>query len=128
MAGLVGFGKAAELAQSRLRKDSGRITSLRDRPEARLIENGRGRVARNGLAKRICSTSSLSFEGVPGEDLLIALDLAGTAVSTGAACAAGSPEPSHVLKAMGFSRERVNSSLRLSLGRTDDRRGNRPDR
>ena len=118
VAGLVGFGKAAELAQARLERDSGRITSLRDRLEARLIEGGCGKVARNGLAERICSTSSLAFEGVPGEDLLIALDMAGIAVSTGAACAAGSPEPSHVLKAMGFSRERVNSSLRFSLGRT----------
>ena len=59
----------------------------------------------------------MSFEGIDSEALLIALDLEGVAASTGAACAAGGIEPSHVLKAMGFSPERVQSSLRLSLGR-----------
>ncbi len=118
VAGIVGFGKAAELAQSRLAEDAKGVADLRNRLEDGLIEGGNGTVMRNGSpANRICSTTSLSFEGVSGEDLLIALDLAGLAVSTGAACAAGSPEPSHVLKAMGLSRDRVNSSLRFSLGR-----------
>jgi cysteine desulfurase len=117
VASIVGFGKAAELAGIRRDQDSAHIAALRDRLEARLIEGGGGSVAKNGTAERICSTTSLAFEGVSGEDLLIALDLLGLAVSTGAACAAGSPEPSHVLKAMGFSPERVNSSLRFSLGR-----------
>ncbi len=118
VAAIVGFGKAAELAQFRLSEDPKRIEALRNRLETALIESGPGAVTRNGSPEaRICSTTSLSFEGVSGEDLLIALDLAGIAVSTGAACAAGSPEPSHVLKAMGLSRERVNGSLRFSLGR-----------
>ena len=118
VAGIVGFGKAAELAQSRLAADAARVGALRDRLETALTEAGRGTVHRNGSPEhRICSTASLSFEGVSGEDLLIALDLAGIAVSTGAACAAGSPEPSHVLKAMGLSRDRVNGSIRFSLGR-----------
>lgn len=117
VAGIVGFGKAAEIARVRLLDDGKRIASLRDRLEIGLMEAGRGTVLRNGSSNRICSTTSLSFEGVPGEDLLIALDLAGICVSTGAACAAGSPEPSHVLKAMGLSRDRVNGSLRFSLGR-----------
>ncbi len=118
VAGIVGFGKAAELAQSRLAEDAKRIAGLRNRLETALVEAGNGRVTPNGAPEsRICSTTSLSFAGVSGEDLLIALDLAGIAVSTGAACAAGSPEPSHVLKAMGLSRDRVNSSLRFSLGR-----------
>jgi cysteine desulfurase len=118
VAGIVGFGRAAELARSRLAEDAKRVAGLRDRLEAVLIEAGDGTVTLNGSrATRICSTTSLSFAGVSGEDLLIALDLAGIAVSTGAACAAGSPEPSHVLKAMGLSRDRVNSSLRFSLGR-----------
>jgi cysteine desulfurase len=116
--GIVGFGKAAELAHSRLAEDAKRVADLRDRLETALVEAGKGTVARNGVPDaRICSTTSLSFEGISGEDLLIALDLEGIAVSTGAACAAGSPEPSHVLKAMGLSRDRVNSSLRFSLGR-----------
>ncbi len=118
VAGIVGLGKAAELARARLGDDIPRIETLRNRLEAALMEGGLGLVARNGsTASRIASTTSLSFEGVSGEDLLIALDLAGIAVSTGAACAAGSPEPSHVLKAMGLPRARVNGSLRFSLGR-----------
>lgn len=117
VAGIVGFGKAAELAQRRRHEDSADIATLRDRLEAGLCEGAHGTVVRNGSPDRIASTTSLSFEGISGEDLLIALDLEGIAVSTGAACAAGSPEPSHVLKAMGLPRERVNSSLRFSLGR-----------
>lgn len=118
VAGIAGFGKAAELAQHRLSEDTKRIATLRDRLEGGLIAAGREAVARNGVAEpRVCSTTSLFFKAVSGEDLLIALDLEGIAASTGAACAAGSPEPSHVLKAMGFSRERVSGSLRFSLGR-----------
>lgn len=119
VAAIAGFGKAAELAQHRRHEDSAHIEGLRDRLEAGLLAKGGGAVLRNGTGPRICSTTSLSFDGVSGEDLLIALDLEGIAVSTGAACAAGSPEPSHVLKAMGLSRERVNSAIRFSLGRTN---------
>jgi len=118
VAGIVGFGKAAELAEARLSEDAPRIAGMRDELESRLIEAGGGKVLRNGPGKeRIPSTTNLSFEGLSGEDLLIALDLEGIAVSTGAACAAGSPEPSHVLKAMGLPLERVQGSLRFSLGR-----------
>ncbi len=118
VAAIVGFGRAVELAKDRFHTDTKPIASLRDRLEAELMAGGRGLVMRNGSAEpRICSTTSLSFEGVSGEDLLIALDLGGIAVSTGAACAAGSPEPSHVLRAMGLPRERVDQSIRFSLGR-----------
>ena len=118
VAAIVGFGKAAELAQKRLAADSKQLEQMRNRLEAALIAAGGGAVQRNGSEEhRIPTTTSLSFEGVSGEDLLIALDLAGIAASTGAACAAGSPEPSHVLLAMGLTRERVNGSLRFSLGR-----------
>lgn len=117
VAAIAGFGKAAELARRRRAEDVARIEPLRDQLEHRLIKTGEGRVRRNGSGPRLCSTTSLSFEGVSGEDLLIALDLEGIAVSTGAACAAGSPEPSHVLKAMGLPRDRVNSAIRFSLGR-----------
>lgn len=117
VAGIVGLGRAAEIALSRLAGDAARIARLRDQLEAKLVAAGRGAVVVNGTEPRICMTTNVSFEGVSGEDLLIALDLAGVAVSTGAACAAGSPEPSHVLKAMGFPRERVNSAIRFSLGR-----------
>ncbi len=118
VAGIAGLGKAAELTQIRQGEDATVVSALRDRLETALIAFFEGRVRRNGAPEgRIFSTTNLSFESVAGEDLLIALDLAGIAVSTGAACAAGSPEPSHVLKAMGLSRERVSGSLRFSLGR-----------
>ena len=120
VAGIAGFGRAAQIAHSRMSVDVPRIAALRDRLESRLIAEGGGRVKLNGDgAARIATTTSLAFEGASGEDLLIALDLSGIAVSTGAACAAGSPEPSHVLKAMGLPRERVNASLRFSLGRNN---------
>lgn len=117
VAGIVGLGKAAEIALSRLAGDAARMARLRDQLETKLVATGHETVVVNGAEPRICTTTNVSFEGLSGEDLLIALDLAGIAVSTGAACAAGSPEPSHVLKAMGFPRERVNSAIRFSLGR-----------
>lgn len=117
VAGIVGLGRAAEIAQARLSADAIRIARLRDQLETKLVTAGGSGVVVNGAEPRICTTTNVSFDGVSGEDLLIALDLAGVAVSTGAACAAGSPEPSHVLKAMGFPRERVNSAIRFSLGR-----------
>ncbi|MEO5760683.1 MAG: cysteine desulfurase family protein, partial [Vicinamibacteria bacterium] len=77
VAAIAGFGKAAELALSRLAADAARIGQLRDALETKLIQAGDGKVSRNGAAEgRIASTSSLWFEGVPGEDLLIALDMA----------------------------------------------------
>jgi cysteine desulfurase len=71
----------------------------------------------NGEAPRVPTTTNVSFEGIEAESLLMALDLMGIAVSTGAACAAGAVEPSHVLRGMGLPMERVQGSLRFSLGR-----------
>ena len=85
------------------------------RLESRLVRTAGAR--RNGEGPRVPNTTNLSFEGVDAESLLMALDLAGVAVSTGAACAAGAVEPSHVLRAMGLRPERVQGSLRFSLGR-----------
>jgi hypothetical protein len=73
---------------------------------------------RNGEGPRVPNTANISFEGIEAESLLMALDLMGIAVSTGAACAAGAVEPSHVLRAMGLPLERVQGSVRFSLGRT----------
>jgi cysteine desulfurase len=115
VAGIVGFGAAASLASERTAGESERIGALRDRLEGRLLAVPGAR--RNGSLERLANTANLSFEGMDAEALVIALDLAGVAASTGAACAAGGVEPSHVLKAMGFPPERVQSSLRLSLGR-----------
>jgi cysteine desulfurase len=113
--GVVGFGAAAALAREALPAEAGRVAALRDELEARLLAIPGAR--RNGEGPRVPNTTNVSFEGVDAEALLIALDLEGVAVSTGAACAAGGIEPSHVLRAMGQPPERVQSSLRLSLGR-----------
>src|SRR5262249_8392026 len=86
-----------------------------DRLEARLLELPDVRV--NGGGLRVPNTLNVSFLGADAESLLMALDLAGIAVSTGAACAAGAVEPSHVLRAMGLPASRVQGSLRFSLGR-----------
>jgi cysteine desulfurase len=116
VAGLVGFGVAAALAREGLEAEALRGAALRDRLEERLLAIPGAR--RNGDGPRVPNTTNVSFEGVDAEALLIALDLEGVAASTGAACAAGGLEPSHVLRAMGLPPERVQSSLRLSLGRS----------
>lgn len=115
VAGIVGLGRAAALARTEMREETGRIAALRDELEARLIREVGAR--RNGEGPRVPNTTNLSFEGADAESLLMALDLAGVAVSTGAACAAGAVEPSHVLRAMGLRPERVQGSIRFSLGR-----------
>ncbi len=113
--GIVGFGAAAAVAREALEADAVAVASLRDRLETRLLAIPGAR--RNGDGPRVPNTTNVSFDAVDAEALLVALDLEGVAVSTGAACAAGGVEPSHVLRAMGQPPERVQSSLRLSLGR-----------
>jgi cysteine desulfurase len=116
VAGIVGFGAAALLARESLEADGARLRALRDRFEAELLSIPGA--ARNGAEPRVPNTTNVSFAGTEAEGLLMALDLVGVAVSTGAACAAGGIEPSHVLRAMGLPPERVQASLRISLGRS----------
>ena len=119
--GIVGLGAAAALAANNLEAEGARLAALRDRLEAEVSAridqcrvNGRG-------APRVPNTSSIRFDHVEGEALLIALDLRGCAVSSGAACSSGAVEPSHVLIAAGLDRNQAKSTLRFSLGRqTDD--------
>jgi cysteine desulfurase len=115
VAGAVAFGAAAALARARLPADADRLRRVRDRLEAQLL--ALPGTARNGNEPRVVNTTNVSFAGCEAEGLLVALDLAGLAVSTGAACDAGAVEPSHVLRAMGLPPERVQSSLRFSVGR-----------
>lgn len=115
VAGAVGLGRAAAIAREDLGREPARLASLRDRLEERLLAIS-GSI-RNGEGPRVPNTSNISFEGIEAESLLMALDLMGVAVSTGAACAAGAVEPSHVLRAMGLPLERVQASVRFSLGR-----------
>jgi cysteine desulfurase len=115
VAGIAGFGRAAEIGREQQPAEAARIATLRDRLESRLLALPGAR--RNGDGPRVPNTSNVSFEGLEAESLLMALDLMGIAVSTGAACAAGAIEPSHVLRGMGLPLARVQGSLRFSLGR-----------
>jgi cysteine desulfurase len=113
--GIVGLGRAAELARLHLDERMGRAGRLRDYFEQQ-VRARIPQVAVNGEpGRRVPTISNLSFADVDGESLLIALDLQGIAVSTGSACASGSLEPSHVLTAMQLTREQVRGSLRVSL-------------
>ena len=119
VAGIAGFGAAARTARAELGDSTDRMRALRDRlwqgitaalPDAVL----------NGPASepRLPNTLNVSIPGIAGESLLVLLDLAGVAASLGSACAAGAPEPSHVLRAMGRSETDARNGLRLSLGPT----------
>jgi len=114
---IVGLGKASELAWSELKESAPRIGRLRDRLEATLIARVPSVVRHGGDAVRVPNTSHLSFVGAEGEHLILSLDMKGIAVSSGAACKAGSAHPSHVLLAMGVSRQVAQSAVRFSLGR-----------
>jgi cysteine desulfurase len=116
--GIVGLGKAAEIARQSLADgDDAKFTALRDRLEAAIVANVDA-VGINGAgAPRVPTTTNLHFDYIEGEALVIALDLKGLAVSTGAACSSGAIEPSHVLSAMGLPPERARASLRFSLGK-----------
>jgi cysteine desulfurase len=116
--GIIGLGKAAELAREALeRGDLARMSAMRDRIEQTILSavdatgvNGEG-------APRVPNTTNIHFDYIEGEALVIALDLKGLAVSTGAACSSGAIEPSHVLTAMGLPPEIARASLRFSLGK-----------
>jgi cysteine desulfurase len=115
--GIVGLGKAADLARKQLAADTDRIGALRDRLEDELLERIPGVRVSGDRRRRVPNTTNLIFSGAGGEALLIALDLQGLECSTGAACSSGSVEPSHVLIAIGLSPDEARSSLRFSLGR-----------
>lgn len=115
--GIVGMGKAAELARLALAADAQRIAALRDRLERGLLAQIPDSRVNAANAPRTPNTTNISFAGIEGEALVIALDLRGLAVSTGAACSSGAVEPSHVLTAIGLSTSEARSSIRFSLGR-----------
>jgi len=115
--GIVGLGKAAGLARQNLAADTERLTAYRDRLENALLAVIPSVRVNGDRTRRVGNTTNLTFTGAGGEALLIALDLQGIAVSTGAACSSGAVEPSHVLLAAGLSPDEARSSLRFSLGR-----------
>jgi cysteine desulfurase len=116
VAGVVAFGRAAELAMDQLPSESARIRALRDHLEAGILERVSGS-SRNGPAEpRLPNTTNISFRGVEAEGVLMLLDQAGVCASSGSACTTGSMDPSHVLTAMGCSASRARASVRFSLG------------
>jgi cysteine desulfurase len=115
--GIVGLGKAAELAQISLTEDAVRVSALRDKLEAGLLARVPDAFANAARARRTPNTCNITFPGLEGEALIIALDLRGLACSTGAACSSGAVEPSHVLTAIGLMAPEARSSVRFSLGR-----------
>jgi cysteine desulfurase len=118
VAGIVGLGKAAELARSGLAdRKVAKIEALRDRLEKTILKNIDQVAVNGGGAARTPNTANLSFDCIEGEAMVIALDLKGLSVSTGAACSSGAIEPSHVLTAMGLSPDRARGSIRFSLGK-----------
>jgi cysteine desulfurase len=116
VAGIVGLGVAALQARAKMAEEGARLAPLRDRLEEGILRGVQGTAVNGARAARVPNTTNISFERVEAESLLIALDLAGVAVSTGSACSSGTLEPSHVLKAMGFSAHRTQNSIRFSLG------------
>jgi cysteine desulfurase len=117
VAGIVGFGTAAEVARKSLPTDAMRVGGLRDDLERGLLQRVPESRVNASTAVRTPNTTNILFPGVDGEALLIALDLKGISCSTGSACSSGAVEPSHVLTAIGLSTEEARSSLRFSLGR-----------
>jgi len=117
VAGIVAFGRAAELAIHALEDQDTRVRQLRDKLETGILSRIPGS-KRNGAAEpRLPNTSNIAFRGVEAEGILLLLDQAGICVSSGSACTSGSLDPSHVLTAMGCSAARARSSVRFSLGR-----------
>jgi cysteine desulfurase len=116
--GIVGLGKAAEIARHWLEHGGPEeMASMRDRLEHAVLASVDVTGVNGVGAPRVPNTTSIYFDHVEGEALVIALDLKGLAVSSGAACSSGAIEPSHVLLAMGLSHERARGSLRVSLGK-----------
>jgi cysteine desulfurase len=118
VASIIAFGKAAELARNNLLPAADRIAKLRNRFEQTLLSSVEG-VRRNGADEpRLPNTSNLTFSGIDAETALLLFDKEGLCCSAGSACSSGSINPSHVLTAMGVSRDEARASLRFSLGRT----------
>jgi cysteine desulfurase len=116
--GIIGLGKAAELAREALeRGDLAQMSAMRDRIEQAILSEVDATGVNGQGAPRVPNTTNIHFDYIEGEALVIALDLKGLAGSTGAACSSGAIEPSHVLTAMGLPPEIARASLRFSLGK-----------
>jgi len=115
VASIIGLGKACELAMSRLDDENTRVRKLRDKLEEGLLESIPNAILNGHKTQRLPNTTSVSFEFVEGESILLHLDRFGICASSGSACTSGSLEPSHVLRAMGVPFTAAHGSIRLSL-------------
>jgi len=115
--GIVGLGKAAELAEAGMAAEMKRLTEMRDLAVEQILgEIGQAHLNGHPSA-RLPNNINVRFDGVEGEALLFSLDMAGIACSSGSACTSSSVDPSHVLAAIGLARQAAHGSLRFSLGR-----------
>jgi cysteine desulfurase len=119
VAGAVALGRAVEWMMEHGAEEAARVAVLRDRLERNVLERIAGTHVNGAGAARIANTTNIRFDGIDSDAMLIALDLKGFAVSSGSACSSGATEPSHVLLAMGLTREQARSSIRFSLGRSN---------
>ena len=114
--GIVGLGKAVEMAYANLADIAARMTALRDQLVRGLMDRVPGARLNGHPTERLPNNVNMSFDGVEGEALLLRLDLVGVAGSSGSACTSGALDPSHVLLALGLPPAEANGSLRLTLG------------
>ena len=117
VAGIVGLGKAAELARAHLADEPARLAVLSGRLEQGILGAVSDAQLNGDRARRVANTTNFTFAHAEGESLVIALDLQGVECSTGAACSSGTILPSHVLRAIGLPRDEAKSTVRFSLGR-----------
>ncbi|HZU43732.1 MAG TPA: cysteine desulfurase family protein [Terriglobales bacterium] len=116
--GIVGLGRAAEIAiESFANGGVEQIRAMRDRLQSSILDKVDAAGVNGQGAPRVPNTTNIYFDYIEGEAMVIALDLKGLAVSTGAACSSGAIEPSHVLTAMGLTPDRARASIRFSLGK-----------
>ncbi len=118
--GIVGLGAAAELAENSLAAEGSRIEALRNRLEEEILGRIESTRVNGAGTARVPNTTNIRFDYLEGEAMVIALDLKGVAVSSGAACSSGAVHPSHVLTAIGLSADEARSSIRFSLGKQND--------
>jgi cysteine desulfurase len=116
-AGIIGLGKAAEVARAELSRNEIKIRSLRDKLEQRILERIPEVIVNGHPERRLFNTLNCCFKGIEGESILIGLDFEGICASSGSACTSGSLDPSHVLLAVGLPHEVAHGSLRLSLNK-----------
>jgi len=115
--GIVGFGKAADIVSQTFDEEVKKISGLNELLHTGIFNSIEGITVNGSSSEKLPNTLNISFAGIEGESLVMNLDMEGIAVSTGSACSEGNVEPSHVLLAMGLSKEQAVSSLRLSIGR-----------